>query len=452
MKNRKTSDKIKYMRLCRVCLLSAFLFLALYIISKNSSFVKLAVIKYFCLLLMAVSYTLYVIFFVRFLSHKNEQKLGIKSYACNALVAVMSFACLYGLSVIYLNKDFKEWFVTKAMATMSHQYYCKIFYNDDIINEVMSENYIVEVDEEVDTSLINSHQAVDMYESMDVLDNMSSKVDINLIYSSEPSFSEFSTVQEDFKDEYYLSYANEFEEQIFKGHTKDEKYRLIRTTLSKQNAFLAVIYNPADVSVEVSAKVGFKGEYVVDMAQRTGAVIAINGGRFTDIDRRGNGGLPSGVTLSHGQIITNRLVQDKYGIIGINKDNILVLYKGLDANQVAANGVRDAVTSGPFLVVNGKSSYTKGNGGYGSDARTVIGQRADGIMLLLVVESNDARTDGATMRECADFMIQYGAINAANLDGGTSSVIAENGIMLNDPINSRFQHETRPVSTAFIVK
>ena len=48
-------------------------------------------------------------------------------------------------------------------------------------------------------------------------------------------------------------------------------------------------------------------------------------------------------------------------------------------------------------------------------------------------------------------MERYGAYNAANLDGGTSSVLVVNNTIVNDPIDSTGAHKTRPISTGFIV-
>ena len=115
-------------------------------------------------------------------------------------------------------------------------------------------------------------------------------------------------------------------------------------------------------------------------------------------------------------------------------------------------GVRDAVTMGPFLIVNGKPSFIKGNGGWGYAARSAIGQRADGTVLLLVIDSNETRTKGATMVDLTEIMQRYGAINAANLDGGTSSVMVENYQIINDPIDSALRHKTRPIATCWLVK
>ena len=93
----------------------------------------------------------------------------------------------------------------------------------------------------------------------------------------------------------------------------------------------------------------------------------------------------------------------------------------------------------------------KGNGGWGYGARTAIGQRKDGIVLMLVVDSNEFRTKGASIKDLAEIMQKYGAVNAANLDGGTSSALVINNKLINDPINSALQHKTRGIPTIFKV-
>lgn len=58
----------------------------------------------------------------------------------------------------------------------------------------------------------------------------------------------------------------------------------------------------------------------------------------------------------------------------------------------------------------------------------------------------------ADMNDIINIMQKCGAYNVANLDGGTSSAMVENGQIINAPIDSRGKHQTRPISTAFIVK
>ena len=51
--------------------------------------------------------------------------------------------------------------------------------------------------------------------------------------------------------------------------------------------------------------------------------------------------------------------------------------------------------------------------------------------------------------EDIEIMQNYGAYNAANLDGGTSTAMAVNYELINDPVDSTGAHKTRFVSTGF---
>ena len=88
------------------------------------------------------------------------------------------------------------------------------------------------------------------------------------------------------------------------------------------------------------------------------------------------------------------------------------------------------------MIVNGTPSKVLGNGGWGDAPRTVIGQRQDGIVLLLVLDGRRAGKMGADMDDLIEIMQRYGAYNAANLDGGTSSVLVVDNTIVNDPIDS----------------
>ena len=124
----------------------------------------------------------------------------------------------------------------------------------------------------------------------------------------------------------------------------------------------------------------------------------------------------------------------------------------MTAEEAIDMGIRDAVTFGPFLIVNGKASFIKGNGGWGQAPRTAIGQRKDGIVLLLVIDGRTLTRPGADMGDLTEIMQNYGAYNAANLDGGTSSVMVYNNKIINDPVDGSGSHRTRPIATGFIFK
>lgn len=338
---------------------------------------------------------------------------AIYKYIYSFFMVFYVMGCITILFLLYgpVN-SFRDWLVTTAMATKDHHYYCTWFYNDKEIEEVFSRNYIKETGESTDEDLIN--------------------------VNSSPSDKEV--------------YANEYEKAVLTKEEGNEDYKIINFEVNGCKAYLAVIYDPSKVRVTTTDKVGVRGQYVTTMAKRENALVAINGAGFYDPGYSSSGGSPRGITIANGKIVTN----NEYGavsvggLIGFNKDNKLVLLKNVTAKQALDRGIRDAVSWGPFLIVNGKPSYTKGNGGWGYAARTAIGQRADGIVLFLVVDSNYNRTKGANMVDMTEIMQRYGAINATNLDGGTSSVMVVNGKMISHPIDSSLQNETRPIATSFI--
>ena len=138
------------------------------------------------------------------------------------------------------------------------------------------------------------------------------------------------------------------------------------------------------------------------------------------------------------------------GFIGFTYDNKLIL-GNMSASEALKMGYRDAIEFGPYLIVNGKRSFIRGNGGWGIAPRTAIGQRKDGIVLLLVINGRIASSIGADMVDLTDIMEQYGAYNAANLDGGSSSELVINQKIINTPVAGG-KNGLRNMSTFWVVK
>ena len=90
----------------------------------------------------------------------------------------------------------------------------------------------------------------------------------------------------------------------------------------------------------------------------------------------------------------------------------------MTAQAALDRGVRDAVSFGPVLVVNGEAVEVNGSGS-GLNPRTAIGQREDGSILLVVIDGRQVNSLGASYSDVIELMLEYGAVNAANLDGGS---------------------------------
>ena len=319
------------------------------------------------------------------------------------ILDIIAISCFV---TVYLVKDFKNWFITSAMTTMNHQYLAKIFYTDNEIEKIMNNNYMVEINENTDTSLV---QLVDNKE-----------------------------------------YIDEYDKEIL-DRKEGDLYKLITINENGYDGYLVAIYDPSKISVVTSKYIGQRGQYLVDMAKENSAVVAINGGGFDDVDGKGNGGAPVGIVIKNSQIINATRYTRGGGLIGFTNDNKLFLGK-LSAEEAINQGIRDAVEFGPFLIVNGKSSFINGNGGYGIHPRTAIAQRKDGIVLFLVIDGRRVTSMGADMDDLVDILLRYHAYNAANLDGGNSSALVINDRIINNPINWDNQEKTRPITSGFIVK
>ena len=305
---------------------------------------------------------------------------------------------------------FREWLITTAMTTMRHQYFATWFYDDDTIQDALNKNKVQETDEITDIDKIVVNQ------------------------TEEPK----------------KEYENEYERAVLEKDPENEDYKIIEIEGKGYSGYLAVIYDPSRIRTVYTKKLGTSGQYLTQMAKDSDALIAINGGGFDDPNFNSNGANPLGITISNGKVVTSKSYRGSGGLIGFTEDDKLVLGK-MTVKQAQEMKVRDAVTIGPFLIVNGKSSEVFGNGGWGTAPRTAIGQRKDGIVLFLVIDGRTVTKPGADMNDLIEIMENYGAYNAANLDGGTSSVMVVDGEIINDPVDSTGAHRTRFISTGFIL-
>ena len=304
---------------------------------------------------------------------------------------------------------FRDWLITTAMTTMTHQYFATWFYDDETIKASLAKNKVEELNEITNTNTI-------------VINN---------------------TVEE-------TVYENEYERAVLEKDPNNDDYKIIEINGKGYSGYLAVIYDPSRIKTVYTKKLGTSGQYLKQMAKDNDALIAINGGEFEDPNFNSNGADPLGITFSGGKLITSKTWRGTGGLIGFTEDNKLVLGK-MTVKQAQEMKVRDGVTFGPFLIINGKKSTILGNGGWGTAPRTAIGQRKDGIVLFLVIDGRTVTKPGANMNDLIEIMENYGAYNAANLDGGTSSAMVVNGEIINDPVDSTGAHRTRFISTGFIL-
>ncbi len=168
------------------------------------------------------------------------------------------------------------------------------------------------------------------------------------------------------------------------------------------------------------------------MMEKYGAYAGINAGGFIDVGGRGNGGTPDGLVMSGGSILWGDTETFYNCVVGFDATGIL--YVGNMTGQRALDLKLQSAVSfgpGPVLIQNGVAANSRGSLGGGLNPRTAIGQRSDGAILLLTVNGRQVGSLGATYDDLVDIMLSYGAVNAANLDGGSSSLMVCDGKVLN---------------------
>lgn len=207
------------------------------------------------------------------------------------------------------------------------------------------------------------------------------------------------------------------------------------------------------------------GETLEQLVQRGDYLAGINGGEYYS---DGNwGGVPKGLVVCDGVIQYNS-PQAGDVMVGFTEDNILMISDigNMSTAQVeqmvADNRIRDAVSFKDIddgdnnhftkLIINGTATQLSGNGS-GANPRTAIGQRADGTVLMLVTDGRGAAGHlGATAQDLISIMQEYGAVNAANLDGGSSSAMYYNGVYEMTSVTLYYSTSSWRLPTAFVVE
>jgi len=208
-----------------------------------------------------------------------------------------------------------------------------------------------------------------------------------------------------------------------------------------------LIKDPKRVKLAVTKEIGVTGERVSDFVKDMGAIAGINAGGFYDPNGKGNGAFPDGLTVHDGKLVHNNVGEREVNIVGFDDQGKMVL-GNMTANQLEEQNIREAVTFEPNLIVKGKSVIS-GDGGWGIAPRTGIGQMADGTVIFVVIDGRQPTWSiGATLRDLMNVFEDYHAVNAVNLDGGSSSELVYNGKVVNRLWNIFGE---RYIPTAFVV-
>lgn len=232
-------------------------------------------------------------------------------------------------------------------------------------------------------------------------------------------------------------------------------------------AKMLIINDPARVKLATTYPWGEYGVELEKLVKNNNAIAGVNGGLYESSGNKG--GRPLGIVVKDGEIqFNNPNGYPGLHLIGFDEENVLriISLEGKNATQVEKlvhdEKIRDAVAfqeessdaNNHFvkLIINGEERQTGGKGS-GANPRTAIGQRKDGIVLLLVTDGRGASGHlGATAKDLIKIMKQYGAVNAANLDGGSSSSMYYNDKYEMSSVTFYYANSSWKLPTGFIVE
>ena len=196
---------------------------------------------------------------------------------------------------------------------------------------------------------------------------------------------------------------------------------------STYTAHVMIIRDPSKVYLSTSTEhftLDILGERINHQIRKTGDIAGINAGAFNDDGTTGTyiGSLPMGLVVSQGRVAWDD-GQSYKGFVGFTEDNILLVANTMTSQQAMDLKIRDGCCFGPVLLMNGAVNQVEYSSNSGYNPRTAIGQRADGAVLFVCIDGRQVGSLGGTYADLINIMVEFGAVNACNLDGGSSSVM-----------------------------
>ena len=227
-------------------------------------------------------------------------------------------------------------------------------------------------------------------------------------------------------------------------------------------------------------------ETISSFASDLGAAVVVNGGYF---DMRARPATHAGLLYIDGKLVapaTHNVTRDTVsyptaraaiGFFGdgsadiawvSNRNDSLFAWPSPPANrpdQPAACPeagavywpVRDAIAAGPGLISERRIHITSDEEVFfvssipKTHPRTAIGYNTEDELLILVVDGRRPESRGVDLQELAVLMLELGAVEAMNLDGGGSSALVVNGNLINRPTGGVVEREVMSAIATFVL-
>lgn len=365
---------------------------------------------------------------------KGRKILGLYIFI-GSLIFVIVLYLLVAFTNIPVLSTMRDIWIETAMTTADHQWLATKLFPSSVVDKVMSNKIedtgqigVTEI--KVEKKLIDSSGIV--YDFSGIQDNIKTLIEENqeeqgIVFSDDDEFDD------------------EFGNKVV-INDKEQGIKIVEVKTMTYTALLTFIDDPSRVFVADTDNKGSRGELILNYLDKYDAIVGINANGFQDYEGKGLGGEIIGCSISQGEYWGNHSFSS-YTTIGFDNENRLIV--GKLSNPEDYN-LRDAGQFKPALIINGED-LIKGTGGWGMQPRTIVAQREDGVVIFLVADGRQpGHSIGMTMGEAAELLLKYGAVTAAACDGGSSSVLAYNGEIINSP--STPMETGRYLPNAFLVK
>ena len=171
-----------------------------------------------------------------------------------------------------------------------------------------------------------------------------------------------------------------------------------------------------------------------------GREVRVSKGRATEVSAKGN------MRLDRDSLVLSGHGANADALAHIRRGDRVAIAQTLGSRL--ADEARLVVGGGPLLVEKGvvnvrsREESMASDIAYGRAPRTGVGVKADGTVLLMVVDGRSQYSAGMSLKEFATYLKRFGAVSAVNLDGGGSSEMVLDGKIMNRPSDG----SERPVS------
>lgn len=240
---------------------------------------------------------------------------------------------------------------------------------------------------------------------------------------------------------------NDMEDSNENGPVEElSAYELVDIKGATFKGKMIIVRDPSKVAFVSIDSFGGVGMTLSKFYTKYNALACTNAGGFEDEGGKGKGGIPDGIVIRDGKIVYGEAGGVYNGFAGFDANH--KLHVGRISGQEALNlGIVNGTcfAMGPTLIKDGvrQTGFVSG-----INPRTCIGQTADGTVLLAAIEGRLPDSLGATFEDLTDLMESYGAVNAANMDGGSSSGLYYGGERIT---RSCSVIGDRPIPTAIVV-